>query len=69
LSFAFTVGEKVTFREWAMPTGGYEWALPEDQQTWTECFTAIGESFDDGRYRQASFEATKPDCRDTLVRI
>ena len=33
--------------------------------------TPVGETFDDawGRFRQVSYEATVPDCKDTLVRV
>jgi len=28
----------------------------------------IGEAFDDGRYRQVTFKATTPDCREPITR-
>jgi len=52
-----------------MTTGGYEWSLSEDAHSWTNCLTLIGEPFDDGRYRQISYKATTPDCKDHLVRM
>jgi len=52
-----------------MTTGGYEWSNVGIDATWNKCLTQIGEGFDDGRYRQASFEATKGDCVDTITRM
>jgi len=67
VSFLFDMGAKLTLREWAMTTGEYEWTLPSVDTI--KCFTMIGEAFDDGRYRQVSFEAVQPDCRDVLIRF
>lgn len=51
-----------------MGTGlSYEWDLPKDH-TWSKCLVPVGEGFDDGRYRQTSYEAVQPDCVDKLVR-
>jgi len=60
---------KFTLREWAMTTGEYEWKLPlESEIAALPCLTMIGEAFDDGRYRQVSFEATTPNCRVEITR-
>jgi len=62
--FAMDKHFKFTLREWAMTTGEYEWTLPSETEIAAlPCLTMIGEAFDDGRYRQVSFEATTPDCR------
>lgn len=51
-----------------MSTGHYEWSNEGIEAEWAKCLTPIGEPFDDGRYRQASYEATKGDCVDSLTR-
>jgi len=43
----------------------YEWTLPDIDAV--QCLTLL-ESFDDGRYRQVSFEASTPDCKYTATR-
>jgi hypothetical protein len=67
VKFSFEVGDKFTIREWAMSDGTYEWDLPADH-AWAKCLAPVGEAFDDGRYRQVSYEAVKGDCIDRLVR-
>lgn len=65
--FTFDLGQKITFREWALTTGGYEWSLPEMSEF--KCLSEAVEGFDDGRYRQRSYEASTDDCKDTIVRV
>jgi hypothetical protein len=49
--------------------GEYEWSLPSDETlSEIKCLTMVGEAFDDGRYRQVSYETTTPDCKDTINR-
>jgi len=53
-----------------MTTGEYEWKLPSESEILAlPCLTMLGEAFDDGRYRQVSFEATTPDCRLEMTRF
>lgn len=59
--------EKFTIREWSSTTGEYEWDLPENNE-WAKCLISTAKPFDDGRYRQVSYEVIKPDCKDVLVR-
>jgi len=67
-TFYFKKDAEFTLREWALTTGGYEFSIPADH-AWAKCLTPVGESFDDGRYRQVSYKATVPDCKDVLVRV
>jgi hypothetical protein len=68
-AFAFNKGDKFTLREWALTSGGYEWGSPVSTEiSAINCLVMIGEPFDDGRYRQVSYEAMTPDCRDELNR-
>jgi len=67
-NFYFKKDTEFTLREWALTTGGYEWSIAADH-TWAKCLTPVGEAFDDGRYRQVSYKATVPDCKDVLVRV
>jgi len=67
-AFAFDLKVKFTLREWTKSTsaGDYEWSNLEEPKF--KCLTKIGE-FDEGRYRQVSFEATKAECTDSIVRF
>jgi hypothetical protein len=67
VDFGFNLKEKFTLREWKVD-GRYEWSLPEDHG-WAKCLEPIGETFDDGRYRQVYYEAANADCKDTFVRV
>jgi hypothetical protein len=66
--FAFNKEEKFTLREWAVD-GAYVWKLQtiEELQAIT-CFEHSA-AIEDSRYRQVTFEATTPDCIQTVVRV
>jgi hypothetical protein len=67
-NFAFNKEEKFTLREWANAAGKYDWSLPsEEEQQAFKCLKP-STSLDEGRYRQVSFEASTPDCVETIVR-
>jgi hypothetical protein len=66
-AFAFNKGDKFTLREWALTTGVYEWNIPAATSVDINCMKSLAEPFDDGRYRQVSYEALTPDCRMELT--
>jgi hypothetical protein len=69
LHFAFNKPAQFTLREWAVTIGEYEWSLlSEDEVKDLKCFTMVGEAYDNGQYRQVSFDTTTPDCRDEMTR-
>lgn len=65
--FVFSISAEFTLREWIDEnTGSYKWSLPSKDSIL--CFEQIGETFDDGRYRQISFKAITVECKYELTR-